>query len=148
SIAAVIFVLGTVRTLMETPLYTAVTRIQIDRTAAKVVEAGNVQADMMDSDTLRTQIEILKCRTLSERVASSLKLGRDATFLEPTSFSIIGFLHGLASSPPAAGQRNEAAAEAAAAGVIMGRREIRPVPGARLVDIAYSDPDRARAQRV
>ena len=33
---------GALKVLMETPLYTATVRLQIDRAAAKVVEGGNV----------------------------------------------------------------------------------------------------------
>ena len=42
SVVAAFVILGAVRTLMMTPLYTATVRLQIDRTAAKVVEGGNV----------------------------------------------------------------------------------------------------------
>ena len=38
--------------------------------------------------------------------------------------------------------------ESAAAGLIIGNIVIRPVPGARLVDVAYSDPVPARAQKI
>src|SRR5438477_12226692 len=41
SILGTFLVLGTLRTLMETPLYIATTRLQIDRNVAKVVEGGN-----------------------------------------------------------------------------------------------------------
>ena len=42
SVVAAFVILGAVRTLMMTPLYTATVRLQIDRTAAKVVEGGNI----------------------------------------------------------------------------------------------------------
>src|SRR5262249_53517019 len=42
SIVGGIVVLGALRSLMMTPLYTSTVRLQIDRTAAKVVEGGNV----------------------------------------------------------------------------------------------------------
>ena len=35
-----------------------------------------------------------------------------------------------------------------AAGVVLGNRSVNPVIGSRLVDISYSDPDPARAQRI
>ena len=41
-IARAVLALGAVRTLMETPLYTATVRLQIDRNVAKIVEGGNV----------------------------------------------------------------------------------------------------------
>ena len=36
--------LSAVRTLMQTPLYTATVRLQIDRNVAKVVESGNIES--------------------------------------------------------------------------------------------------------
>src|SRR5262249_2562268 len=42
SVALAFLGLGAVRTLMMTPLYSAVVRLQIDRTAPKIVEGGNV----------------------------------------------------------------------------------------------------------
>ena len=42
SIALAAVALGTMRTLMMTPLYTATVRLQIDRNVAKIVEGGNV----------------------------------------------------------------------------------------------------------
>ncbi len=144
-----VLVIGSVRTLMQTPLYTAVTRIQIDPTAPKVVETGATQAaDFMDYEALRTQYEVLKSRSIAERAASALKLGRDPTFGAPTSTSLLGYVRALISPSPKAATVNERAAEARAAGVILGNRDIRPVTGSRLVDIAYSDPNPARAQRV
>ena len=41
-IALAFLVIGAVRTLMQTPLYTATVRLQIDASGAKVVESGNV----------------------------------------------------------------------------------------------------------
>ena len=42
SIAAAIFAIGAVRTLMEVPLYTATVRLQIDRNVAKIVNTEGV----------------------------------------------------------------------------------------------------------
>src|SRR5919109_1885447 len=79
SITAVFVVLGTVRTLMMTPLYTATVRLQIDRNAAKIVEGGNVTpVEGSDLEFQKTQYELLQSRTMAERVASTLKLGEDA----------------------------------------------------------------------
>ena len=38
AIAAAFFTIGTLRTLMKTPLYTATARLQIDRNVAKIIE--------------------------------------------------------------------------------------------------------------
>ena len=49
SIAAAFVVLAAVRTLMQTPLYTATVRLQIDQNVAKIVQGDNVMP-VEDSD--------------------------------------------------------------------------------------------------
>jgi len=62
SLVAAFVTLGAVRTLMMTPLYTATVRLQIDRTAAKVVEGGTTapgeEGGGFDDDFLKTQYEL------------------------------------------------------------------------------------------
>ena len=78
-------------TLMMVPLYSAVTRLQIDRTAAKVVEAGQTGTGESDAglDFLRTQFELLQSRAIAERVVSSLKLAEDEKFLKSRDASVL-----------------------------------------------------------
>ena len=83
SVALVFTVLGGVRTLMKTPLYTATVRIQIEREPAKIVESGATNpVEAGSSDFLRTQYELLKSRAMAERVASALRLAEDDKLLE------------------------------------------------------------------
>src|SRR5262245_24477960 len=152
SILGTVVVIGAVRTLMETPLYTTGIRLQIDRNVAKVVEGGNVapMEGAYDFDFLRTQYELLKSRAMAERVASELRLADDADFFKPRQASIRSVLRGMisAGAVPENKAPNKAALQSAAAGMIAGNIAVRPVTGSRLVDISYSDPDPARAQRI
>ena len=147
SVAAACVAIGILITLMTTPLYTATVRLQIDRNTAKVVEGGNVTpTEGADFEFMRTQYELLMGRAIGERVASSLKLGEDADFLKPRAFSVLGAIRGLFASKsdgPSAANR-----ESAAAGIVVENRAVRPVSGSRLVDVSYSDPVPARAQRI
>ena len=150
SILVTFVTIGAVRTLMQTPLYTASVRLQIDRNVAKIVEGGNIgsSADGGDFDFLRTQYELLQSRTLAERVVSSLKLADDADFRKPRDFSIVGAIGGLLwrrIDEPSADKR---ALDTQATGIVLGGRAVRPVPGSRLVDITYTDPVPTRAQRI
>src|SRR5262245_57453788 len=152
SILGTFVVFGALRTLMETPLYTAGLRLQIDRSVAKVIEGGNVapMEGAYDFDFLRTQYELLKSRAMAERVASELRLADDADFFKPRQASIRSVLRGMisAGAVPENKAPNKAALQSAAAGMIAGNIAVRPVTGSRLVDISYSDPDPARAQRI
>src|SRR5690554_5680377 len=129
--------LAGLRTLMMTPLYTATVRIQIDREAPKVVEGGNVTPTETGFDYLKTEYERLQSRTMAERVASSLDLGQDESFLQPHA-SILGTIRGLLATPDEDEVPDPAARERAAAGVILNNRSVRPVPGSRIVDVSYT----------
>jgi succinoglycan biosynthesis transport protein ExoP len=151
SIAASFLVLGGLRTLMETPLYTATVRLQIDRNVAKIVEGDNVMPveNPFDMEFMRTQYELLQSRAMAERVVSALKLADDPDFLKPREFSPVRAIVGLFSSAPSAGQGvDQSAVEQDMASVVLANHTIRPVAGSRLVDISYSDPDPGRAQRI
>ncbi len=150
-IAIAFLALGALRTLMQTPLYTATVRLQIDSTVVKPLEKGDVtEMGGAGVEFLRTQYELLQSRSMAERVASSLKLSDDADFLKPRDFSLLGALKALfrSAAAPSSPVADKTAHEAAAAGVLLGNRSVRPVPGSRLVDVSYSDPVPSRAQRI
>ena len=68
--------LGTLKAFLTTPRYTAAVRIQIEREAAKVLERGSAAPQEEGGlDFLKTQFELLKSRTMAERVVSQLRLG-------------------------------------------------------------------------
>lgn len=127
AISGVILTIGVVRTLMMTPLYTATVRIQIDRSVAKVVEGGNLTpADSADQEFFRTNYELLQSRNLTERVVLST---------------------GLLGTPD--GEKKDKTDELAkTVDSVLANLAIRPITGSRLVDISYTDPDPARAQRI
>jgi capsular exopolysaccharide synthesis family protein len=150
SIVGAAIVLGTVSTLMKTPLYTSTVRLQIDPNTAKIVQAGDVTpVEGPYGDFMRTQIELLNGPTIAQRVASSLKLADDQSFFAPRDFSIrhaVARLLGLGGAGRQAPPRS--ARENAAAGIVLGNRVVRPVLGSRLVNIDYSDPNPGRAQQI
>ena len=82
-IALAFFVLGGVRVLLQTPLYSATVRIQIEREPAKIVEQGMTSpTEAGNTDFLRTQYELLKSRSMAERVVSTLHLYDDESFFQ------------------------------------------------------------------
>lgn len=150
AIAAAILALGTARTLMTTPLYTSTLRLQIDRNVAKIVDGGSViPAEGSDTEFLRTQYELLQSRSLAERVAAAANLADDPGFLRPRDLSLLSFIR-LALFPAPAGTSNPTRRQRteAAAGIVHGNLEVKPVPGARLVDLSYTDPNPGRSQRI
>jgi len=147
SIVAAFLVVGSVTTLMQTPLYTATVRLQIDGNAVKIVAGENLTpVENPDDEYMRTQYELLQSRTMAERVASAANLAGDAGFLESRDFSLIGSISSLFGSTPSA--PSQTALEDAAVSVVLGNRVVRPVAGSRLVDISYSDPNPERTQQI
>jgi polysaccharide biosynthesis transport protein len=147
SVLLAFLAIGALLTLMTTPLYTATVRLQIDRNVAKVVEGGNVTPlEGSDFEFIKTQYELLMGRTIGERVVSALKLGNDPDFIKARGFSLFGAIRELFASSD--GGQASINRENAATSVVMDNRTVRPVAGSRLVDISYSDPDPARAQRI
>ena len=149
SIVAAFTVLVAVRTLMQTPLFTATVRVQIDP-AAKIVESGNIEQSGQDYTFMQTQYELLRSHAMAERVASKLKLGDDADFFKPRELSLVGAVMGLFKPSPSAGAKSvePTALEQWAAGIVSGNVAVNPVFQSRLIDISYSDPSPNRAQSI
>jgi capsular exopolysaccharide synthesis family protein len=147
SVILAFLAIGALLTLMMTPLYTATIRLQIDRSAAKVVEGGNITPlEGGDLEFMKTQYELLMGRMIGERVVSVLKLGNDSDFANARGFSPVGSVMRLFAAD--GGGQGSVNRENAAINVVMANRTVRPVAGSRLVDISYSDPDPVRAQRI
>lgn len=149
SIMACVCALGTVRTLMTTPLYVSTTRLQIDRNVAKIVDGGSVTpVEGTDTEFLRTQYELLQSRSLAERVASSAQLANDPSFFRPRSSSLIAVAKRLINRPATNNRRSRRELTDNAASIVQQNLVVRPVVGSRLVDLSYSDPDPARSRRI
>lgn len=87
---------GVVSTMMETPRYTATATMQISDQSDRVLEKGDdttAAQDTWDPERfLQTQLDILKSRSLAERVEQSLKLRSDTAFFS-----------GMGAAPPGPG---------------------------------------------
>ena len=151
AVAFGVFAIGTVRTLLMTPLYTSTIRLQIDQNAAKIMDSGSVTADSgydYNDTFLRTQYELLKSGSLAERVASAARLAEDKDFFRPRGFSLIGAAKSFIFQQQPKASESKVDLTNAAAGIVQGNLQVRPVPGSRLVDLSYSDPNPARSQRI
>ncbi|MEL6297990.1 MAG: polysaccharide biosynthesis tyrosine autokinase [Pseudomonadota bacterium] len=151
SSAAMALAIGLLIVLSSTPQYTAVTRVQIDRKAQQIVanDASSASVVGTNREFLRTQYELLKSRGLAERVVSVLQLQNDQNFITKRSTSVVGFVRtAFAGDATAAAIKSPIALQAKAVSLVRDNVAIRPVPGSRLVDLSFTDPDRDRAKRV
>lgn len=143
-------VLGTVAalslllTLMATPTYRATAVMQIENEEQTIMQVGGVSGRSADPQFLQTQYELLKSRSLAERVADDLDL--DSTALRQLSpLSWLDRVKGLLRPAPAVPVATDADADseatlAAAAGLVQRGLSIEPVRNSRLVAINYDSP--------
>lgn len=94
--------LAVVWTMLETPRYLAKATIQINQQTERILDEDSDTSAMADSwdpnRFMQTQVDILKSRSLAERVERSLKLHNDPEFFRA-----------MGAEPPAAGMPQEAA---------------------------------------
>jgi len=127
-------VLGILATLLATPQFRATTRVEISRSDENVTNVEAVQVDDLDRDNqyFETQYELLRARSLAERVVRTAKLTQDAAFIEANDVEV------------APGQTPETALTK----TLLDNIEVNPVKNSNLVDISYTSPDPAAAAKI
>jgi len=139
-VTAACILLGLIATLMMTPKYTATATVEISREANKVTDLQGVEreAGVSDQEFYQTQYGLLKSRSLSERVATQLRLVDDPKFFEmfgvsskDPSFNIVNGRY------PAAGRGNR---QRVAGEVLRQHLDVSPTRLSRLVDIGITSP--------
>lgn len=121
--------------------YTAVTRIQVAREAAKVVDmeqVGDEQSGGPGLEFYQTQYALLKSRSLSEAVARDLGLMNNPLFLADFDSSQAEEVD----SRPIETRMKQATS------IINENTVITPVRGSSIVDVEYEAPDPAVAAKV
>lgn len=148
---------GFVRTYTTTPLYEASTTIQIDEQAPKVFNKATGVSEMVTREPFffETQYQLLKSRSLAQRVAKSLDAATISSMTKREAPSIWDRLRRILPGSGAETAERQpltaaslAAAQDAATGQIMGGLSIQPVPMSRIVRIGFSSPSPALAQKI
>src|SRR5262249_35555904 len=96
AICALALAIGFIQAFTATPLYQATVTIQIDRQAPKVVKFDVPQDEVAEGGDrfYQTQYDLLKSRSLAERVAKDLNLAGASDLLNPPSTSAWANLKG------------------------------------------------------
>lgn len=148
SAIAACVVLGLVTTLLMTPRYTAIATVEISRDSDKVTDFQGVEREtsVADQEFYQTQYGLLQSRSLSERVATQLRLVDDPKFFE---------LFGVDTDRPAFEQVNgrypasgRAMRVRVAGEVLLKNLGIAPTRLSRLVDIRFTSADAAFSAKV
>lgn len=146
----VILVAVAAGTLLMTPIYRASLTLQIERNEAKVVEIQNVTPTEAPGDTkdfYQTQYELLKSRTLAQRVMDQLNLSQNPLFTQKNK-SLLEYI-GLGSAED---EKEEQRLNVDRVSPLLERFQklltIEPVRNSRLVKVHFESPDPELAARV
>jgi len=143
-------VIGFLVTFTSTPIYRATATIKVDLDAAKVVKLDTVDTTG-PGDAFRfyqTQKELLRSRSLAERVAGNLDLSDDAGFVNPRPSSSWAKLRRMVFPEKPGEKLDLAQRKAAAAGLIQGGLSIDQAPNSSLVTISFDSPDPGWAAKI
>ncbi|SNS27730.1 GumC family protein [Sphingopyxis indica] len=134
---------GVMITILSTPVYRAESTVQIDQEAAKILgtEDADSSAAIQDSDRfLKTQLDVIRSRSLAQTVAEDLQLFNNSQFLEK-----------MGVDPDAAASDVRSAADAQRELVLSTLDDNVGVSlpiDSRIATIAFDSPDPALAARV
>ena len=146
-IAATVFVVALVLTLLATPIFRASSTLQIERDTMKIVDVGELTPSESagDRDFYQTQYELLQSRSLALRVVQDLRLVGQPQYA--TAMAAVD--KSLASQPqPPTGPALQQARERALVAPLLKALTIEPIRNSRLVRVNVDSPDPALAARV
>ena len=139
---------GAIATGMATPIYTAVTKIEISREQARVTNVEGLESERagQTQEFYSTQYELLRSRTLAERVVRKLGLARSNEFFALHGADVEG--GGSSAAKVGLSPADAKAREQRAVALVQANVEVQPVRGSALVTIAYSSPDPVWSSRI
>lgn len=144
AIMAVVIVLGVIVTLLSTPIYRAKSSIQIEQQSSRVLDEHSdvePQAALADGDRfLQTQVDILKSRSLAQRVAEATGLLANDDFLLAMKARPVG----SGSSPAAARE----ARRRATVNLLVGNMTASLPRSSRIVTLGFDSPSALTAQTI
>jgi succinoglycan biosynthesis transport protein ExoP len=166
-----------INTFLLRPTYRATVVLQIDRAAARIVDFNNGAADLEQATAdeylgLKTQYELLRSRSLAERVIDELQLDRSkpaappigtasasaaaeartpavpAGTPGPTDDFFARILSGYRKLSTPASTNAEVLGREAVVGAFLGALAVEPVQNSRLVRLSVDNSDPALAARI
>jgi capsular exopolysaccharide synthesis family protein len=147
-VAAAIFLLALVLTLLATPVFRASSTLQIERESMKIVNVEGLTPteSPMDRDFYQTQYELLQSRSLALRVVQDLRLTGHEQYAK-TIARVDAELAAKTGATPAS-RNAQQKREQALVEPVLKALTIEPVRNSRLVRVNFDSPDPALAARV
>jgi succinoglycan biosynthesis transport protein ExoP len=144
--------IGFLVTFMSTPIYQATATIKVDLVAARVVKLDTAaDANTEGGDARRfyqTQHEILRSRSLAERVASNLDLRADPGFVNPRPSSSWAKLRRMIFGEKSGEKLDLAQRKAIAASLIQRGLNFVQAQNSSVIRISFDNPDPIWAQTI
>jgi len=147
---AIVVVAVMTATFLMTPIYRASLTLQIDRQEAKVVEYQGVTPMESPQDSrefYQTQYEVLKSRSLAQRVIDQLNLSQHPAFSVTEQPSLLAMLLGGASEE-VVDEGAETDRQSRLVTRFLESLTVEPVRNSRLVKLHFDHPDAALATRI
>jgi capsular exopolysaccharide synthesis family protein len=135
---AIVFALSVIKTLRETRLYQATSKVAIFAENPNVLGFKDVENYSPDFDyeaTMETQAAILRSDVLAIKVIKAMRLDQNPTFTG-------------AARPQEDPMRPDPAREAGLLGAFRGGLSVQIIPNSRLVQISYTHPDPRLAEAI
>jgi exopolysaccharide transport family protein len=150
AILVTVFTVTLIYTFKQTPIYRATASIQIDKENPNVLSFKDVyEIETATDDTLRTQFEVLKSRSLARRVIEDMKLDSTEEFRPEntkTSESVFAYLQNL--FPKSISAKKESDPLRTVIDKYQERLNVSPVRQARIVNITFDSKDPEQAARI
>lgn len=155
SVAILVLAVVVIYTFQQTPLYTATTQLVIDPRKENVVDIGAAMTGMPpDSTAIDTEVQVLKSRSLGEKVATVEKLNTDPEFnpalAKPSLISTL-LRFGKATSPIASGPVNPVTALRQHQAVVdhaLGGLKVQRLGLTYVIELSYTSESPAKAARL
>jgi len=153
AVALVVFVAVLLFTLQETPRYTATAQVMLDPRKEQVTDMSAVLSGLpADTQTMDTEVEVLRSRSLANRVVTQLKLDQDPYFnpyvAKPTGLkALLPWGAKGAAKPPADPVEAQRRREKIVDNVLGGLR-VRRAGLTYLITVDYTHPNPERAARL
>lgn len=138
-------------TFLTPSIYRASTTIQIDREAAKVVDLHDDDArvaTISDIQFYQTEYELLKSRSLAERVVADLDLANQPAFLGTDAVSAWTKLRQIIFGGRTENEQDLEARKKSAIGRVQGGLSVKPIPNSALVCLSFDDPSPSWARQI
>ncbi|OJU01277.1 MAG: hypothetical protein BGN87_09035 [Rhizobiales bacterium 65-79] len=144
-------VVGVLVTLLQTPLYSAVNKIEIDTSGNKVIQDLSVTSLSSDLRAFQTAREEMLSRDVAKRVVFKLDLANDDKFLAPTpTFSLMNLVHRALGTPRTADLEGLSAEDRQRSAIkkIMDNLDVDLIRDTSILSINYTHADPKYAAEV